>query len=225
MKRDGLAASIGVAALAVAAAVATASAVAAENDVAAARERAKTLVASGRPEDGILACSLCHGVGGSGDVNFAFGNLTGQSEDYFIKQLQAFKSGERQHRVMQRITDKLTADDMAALATYYAELEVAAPHRETVVVPEAGRLLAEQGDEQRGLPACESCHGAAAASDLTIANINGQHSSYLVNQLLSWQIGKRDDGSVMAEIAPKLTVNEIQSLAIYYASKKRSTSR
>ncbi|MEQ8825407.1 MAG: hypothetical protein RIC14_13640 [Filomicrobium sp.] len=187
------------------------------------QELAETLVRDGRIEDSILACSLCHSEGGQGDVNFGFGNLTGQSEAYFTKQLKAFQTGEREHRVMQRVVKNLTERDIRALAKYYAGLSVAATEFEVYKVPPVGLKLATEGDEARGLPACDSCHAAEAADgELAIANINGQHSTYLINQLVAWQMGQRDKDSVMADIAPKLSISEINAVAIYYATRKRT---
>lgn len=183
---------------------------------------AETLIREGRLDQSIIACSLCHSESGQGDVNFGFGNLTGQSKDYIAKQLRAFQTGERENKVMQRISKGLTDRDIAALAAYYSKIKVAAPAFSVNKVPKVAIKLATEGDDAREIPACNTCHGLDAdAGGLTIANINGQHSTYIVNQLVSWQAGGRDPNSVMAQIAPKLTIPEINALAIYYASRTR----
>ena len=183
---------------------------------------AETLIREGRLEQNIIACSLCHSETGQGDVNFGFGNLTGQSEAYIADQLHAFKAGERENKVMQRISKSLSERDIAALSAYYSKMKVAGAAFAVNKVPEVGLKLATKGDEAREIPACDSCHGLDAdTGDLAIANINGQHSTYIINQLVSWQDGGRDPESVMAQIAPKLSVPEINALAIYYASRTR----
>jgi cytochrome c553 len=45
--------------------------------------------------------------------------IAGQSPDYIVKALQAYRSGERGHPSMQGIAKSLSDQDMADLAAYY----------------------------------------------------------------------------------------------------------
>jgi cytochrome c553 len=66
-------------------------------------------------------CAACHGVDGvAPDTEVP--HLAGQNEKYLFNQLMAFKTGQRRHREMRFMARELTADDMAALAAYYASL-------------------------------------------------------------------------------------------------------
>lgn len=60
------------------------------------------------------ACQSCHGV--SADVP----HLAGQREAYIAKQLAAFKKGDRKDDLMSPIASKLTEDDIANVAAYWA---------------------------------------------------------------------------------------------------------
>lgn len=65
----------------------------------------------------IPACMSCHGPAGEG-VPSQFPRVAGQQTKYLEMQLQAFKSGERQHAMMNPIAFKLSADQMRSLALF-----------------------------------------------------------------------------------------------------------
>ena len=67
-------------------------------------------------------CIACHGADGVG-LTPLYPNLAGQKEQYIVKQLQAFKSGERKDPIMAPMAMPLTDDDMANLAAYYSSLK------------------------------------------------------------------------------------------------------
>lgn len=69
--------------------------------------------------------SMCIGCHGLEDYKTAFPSvyhvprIAGQSQQYLIKALQAYRSGERSHPSMQGIAKTLSDQDMAALAAFY----------------------------------------------------------------------------------------------------------
>lgn len=84
------------------------------------------LVKIGSPARALPPCDACHGVNMSGPDESPV--LLGQSPIYFQAQLQAFAKGERRNDIygrMRIIAEQLTADEMQALATYYAPHEPA----------------------------------------------------------------------------------------------------
>lgn len=70
-------------------------------------------------------CQVCHGYDGLG-TNPEVPNIAGDSEVYIMGQLNAFKSGERQHQQMSIISQSLSEEDIRNLADYYAAIEVTA---------------------------------------------------------------------------------------------------
>lgn len=74
-------------------------------------------------------CAVCHGLDGLAKRPDA-PHLAGESELYLIKQLKAFRSGERQNEMMSIIAEALSDQDMADLAAWYAAITV------TVELPE-----------------------------------------------------------------------------------------
>jgi cytochrome c553 len=68
-------------------------------------------------------CEVCHGLDGLSKLPEA-PNLAGQIEPYLIKQLTAFKAGERQNEMMSVVAPGLSEKDIENLAAYYAAIEI-----------------------------------------------------------------------------------------------------
>jgi cytochrome c553 len=68
-------------------------------------------------------CAVCHGVDGLSKIPEA-PNLAGQNENYLVEQLKAFKSGERKNEMMSVVSQNLSDDDIANLASYYSAIEI-----------------------------------------------------------------------------------------------------
>jgi cytochrome c553 len=68
-------------------------------------------------------CAVCHGIDGIAKVPDA-PNLAGESVVYTTRQLQAFKTGERQHEQMSIIAQGLSEEDIADLAAWYASIKI-----------------------------------------------------------------------------------------------------
>lgn len=70
--------------------------------------------------------SMCIGCHGIDQYKTAFPEvyhvpkIAGQSQQYLVKALQAYRSGERRHPSMLGIAKTLSDQDMADLAAYYA---------------------------------------------------------------------------------------------------------
>jgi nitrite reductase (NO-forming)/hydroxylamine reductase len=64
-------------------------------------------------------CFACHGVDGV-SLNPEFPSLSGQNKNYLLKQLKAFKSGDRKNDIMKTMASGLSDSDMENIATYFA---------------------------------------------------------------------------------------------------------
>lgn len=71
------------------------------------------------------ACAACHGPLGIASAPDA-PHLAGQPDTYLAAQLRAYRSGARQHPVMNVVARPLSDDDIAALAAWFASLQVEA---------------------------------------------------------------------------------------------------
>ncbi len=75
-------------------------------------------------------CAVCHGIDGLAKRPDA-PHLAGESELYLIKQLKAFRSGERQDEMMSIVAADLSDQDMADLAAWYSAITVSVELPET----------------------------------------------------------------------------------------------
>jgi cytochrome c553 len=83
-------------------------------------------VAAGRQK--ALQCQACHGMDGLSKMPEA-PNIAGNPEQYLVRQMNAFRKGERKNEMMSVVVQQLKDQDIADLAAYYAAIEV------TVTVP------------------------------------------------------------------------------------------
>jgi len=78
-------------------------------------------IAAGREK--ATACQTCHGLDGLSKMPDA-PNIAGDPEEYLVRQLTAFKKGERKNEMMSIVVQPLSDQDVADLAAYYAAIEV-----------------------------------------------------------------------------------------------------
>lgn len=80
--------------------------------------------AAGDPEAGKAKagpCAGCHGANGEGKAPNP--PLAGKSEEALLQALQDYKSGKRSNAIMKGFASKLSDQDSANLAAYYASLK------------------------------------------------------------------------------------------------------
>lgn len=76
-------------------------------------------IAAGKAKSG--ACAACHGANGISATPI-WPNLAGQKDQYLVKQIKAFRDGDRKDPQMNAMVMGLSDDDVANLAAYYASL-------------------------------------------------------------------------------------------------------
>jgi cytochrome c553 len=74
-------------------------------------------------------CRACHGLDGVARLPNA-ATIAGENELYLVKQLKAFRDGERHDPQMEVIAKDLTDEEIADLAAWYSSIKI------TVEVPE-----------------------------------------------------------------------------------------
>jgi cytochrome c553 len=82
-------------------------------------------IAAGKAKSAI--CASCHGTDGvSPQPNFPI--IAGQYQDYIVRALKDYKSGERENAIMKGFVANLSEQDMKDLAAYfYSQQGLAAP--------------------------------------------------------------------------------------------------
>lgn len=175
-------------------------------------------------------CARCHALDGGGREG-AFPRLAGQSQAYLLGALQAYADEKRYSGIMQPIAAALEPPVMRALARHYAELPVPTRADHSSAPADAlaqGQALAERGVPERGIPSCVHCHGPKRSPrNPMYPSIAGQHAGYLKQQLELFTAGKRggsEYAQVMHSAAQRLTPEQMQALADYYASLSADAS-
>jgi cytochrome c553 len=73
------------------------------------------------PPSVISTCATCHGPDGVGRDR-SIPNLAGQSRDYLVRQLLAFRNGQRQHPTMNFFAVQATREELQQIVDYYTAL-------------------------------------------------------------------------------------------------------
>jgi cytochrome c553 len=67
-------------------------------------------------------CAACHGAEGI-SANEIWPNLAGQKGGYLVKQMKAFRDGDRKDPMMSPMASALSDDDIENLAAFYSSLK------------------------------------------------------------------------------------------------------
>lgn len=186
---------------------------------------------TGNAEAGAITSALCQGCHG-GDGNSedgSFPRLAGQYADYIAKQVFDFQKGHRANN-----------DTMAGMAAMVASVQdakdigayFAAQPMSDKPITDIDKKLAKEGESiyingnpKSGVYGCVNCHGPRGhgkASDISVfPRIGGQHRFYIAKQLKDFRAGTRanDPAGMMADIAKKLTDDEIAAVSEYLAAQ------
>lgn len=174
-----------------------------------------------------MTCVACHQANGNG-MNIPGGEswprLTGLDRDYLVSQLKAFKDGSRNNPSMLAFATMLSDEQMVDVASYYASLPVT--KIEPPVADEAllkhGEKLALQGDWDRYIVACTSCHGVDnQGNGSTFPSLAGQHPGYIAQQITAWknETRKNDPQNLMAAIAKRMDDQDIAAVSAWLATQ------
>lgn len=169
-------------------------------------------------------CASCHGpTGVSQSRNYP--SVAGQVATYSYKTLLDYREGRRMEGngravAMAASVHGLTDQDLADLAAYYAAQPLAASGA-PVELSEAHMTLVRHGDPDRLITPCASCHGVDGEAGIRPETpaLAGLSADYLEKTLKAYRSGHRsnDTAKGMRFFAERLTDDEIEALAAYYA--------
>jgi cytochrome c553 len=173
---------------------------------------------------GAVACARCHGFDGASDGSGAFPRLDGQSAQYLAEQLRHFASGARQNALMQPIAKGLKDDEIEAVSQYYASLHAVSlpPRPVSEKVRDLGKQVAEVGDLNVRVQACESCHGPNGEGEPIsgVPYLGGQYSHYISGQIQMFRQGYRKSQQMFVP-AHNLSEQDIVAVAAYFEQAPR----
>jgi cytochrome c553 len=141
-------------------------------------ERVRLLALKGSHERPVQACLNCHGPNGAGEPP-TIPYLSGLDAGYLIAAMNAWKDGSRKNdagQQMATVVQPMTADDIAAVAHYYASLPPPKPTPPDIVTPPASpKLPTPASAPQNGNRPRNGQEGGASPTGKTVlANLPSQ---------------------------------------------------
>ncbi|HUF73686.1 MAG TPA: c-type cytochrome [Gammaproteobacteria bacterium] len=165
-------------------------------------------------------CAACHGADGNSAANAEWPSLAAQHAAYTVRQLEAYKDGQRPDPGMQGFAQSLTDEDMRDLAAFYATQPITVKGTDPELV-ERGQRIYRGGIAERGVAACIACHGPSGKGNPLAGypRVSHQHSPYLATTLRAYRSGSRRSDAplnqMMRNVAELLLDDEIEALASY----------
>lgn len=152
-------------------------------------------------------CASCHGADGNA-TGADMPSLAGQDARYFIKAMNAYQAGKRQHEKMFEAVELLNDTDISDLAAFYAMQE---PVRRNVRTP----LTTNEW-----IMRCERCHGLDGNStDPRFPMLAGQDRTYLAQALQSYMGGTRNSTTMHAMARP-LSESDITGIVQFFSTRE-----
>jgi cytochrome c553 len=156
----------------------------------------------------LSVCAACHGVNGV-RINATIPVIWGQQENYLVKQLRDFESGDRNNEVMSWMAETLTRQELEVAAAYFA--------KQTWPARSAG---AASTPPPPGIAVCQACHetdfrGARQAEGMGGPRLAGQTYEYLVEAMRSFAEGERKNNATMMKMMAAIPPADREAMARY----------
>jgi cytochrome c553 len=162
-------------------------------------------------------CSACHTADGSRGSP-ANPILAGQHPEYFVKQLQEYKTGKRKNAIMLGMSMTLSDDDMKNVAAFYAGKGARPGFAKDKSLAPLGEKIYRGGIADKAVPACASCHSPDGAGlPVQYPRLAGQHADYTEAQMVAFRGGARANAAQMVTIAGRMSDKEIKAVSDYIA--------
>jgi cytochrome c553 len=182
--------------------------------------KGEALYTNGDATRNVTACVSCHGAAGNSTIA-QNPRLAGQHDAYIMKELNNFKTAERNNPIMSPLAKLLTDDDIRNLAAYLSAQAPKPGAAKTAATLALGKQIYRGGIADKNVPACAACHGPNGAGiPAQYPRLAGQHQDYTVAELTNFRAGTRSNSAPMTTIAARLSDNEIKAVSDYIAGLK-----
>jgi cytochrome c553 len=151
----------------------------------------------------LLVCNTCHGADGV-PRNTATPIIWGLQENYLVKQLHDFHSGDRDSEVMAWMATALTQAELGSAAAYFAKKNW--PARSAGATATSPPAI---------VAVCQACHQQNLAGGLPAPRLAGQRYEYLVEAMRRYAEGERTNNAEMMNIMKALSPVERDGMARY----------
>ncbi len=166
-------------------------------------------------------CAGCHNPDGNSAIP-ENPNLSGLDAEYMVQQLQDFKSGARKSPVMSSIIPMVDVKEFSALADFFSKQKPKPGGKVDARLAAQGKEIYDEGIVGSAVPACSGCHNEDGSGTEKYPRIAGQHSAYVIQQLMNFKSGERanDIKAVMRAVAKRMNEKEIRAVAEYVVTLK-----
>jgi cytochrome c553 len=151
----------------------------------------------------LLVCNTCHGADGV-PKSVATPVIWGQQENYLVKQLHDFHSGDRGSEVMMWMATALTPAELGSAAAYFAKKNW--PARSAGAASTSPPAI---------VAVCQACHQQNLAGGLPAPRLAGQRYEYLVDAMRRYAEGERANNPEMMNMMKALSPAERDAMARY----------
>jgi cytochrome c553 len=152
----------------------------------------------------LLVCNTCHGADGV-PRNAGTPIIWGLQENYLVKQLHDFQSGDRDNEVMTWMATALAQPEVAPAAALFAKKSWPARPAGTAAssAPPAAAAV------------CQICHQQNFVGGPAAPRLAGQRYDYLVEAMRRFAEGERANNADMANIMKAMAPGEREAMARY----------
>jgi cytochrome c553 len=151
----------------------------------------------------LLVCATCHGQRGV-PQNPTIPVIWGQQENYLLKQIHDFESGDRDFEAMAWVASTLSQSEMASAAAYFAKKSWPARSTGAAAAPPPATAAV-----------CQVCHQQNFAGGVPAPRLAGQSYEYLVEAMRRYAEGERTNSADMANLMKALSPAEREAMARY----------
>jgi cytochrome c553 len=151
----------------------------------------------------LRVCAICHGDKGV-PQNPAIPVIWGQQENYLLKQIHDFESGDRDFEAMAWMASTLSQSEMASAAAYFAKKSWPARSAGAAAAPPPATAAV-----------CQVCHQQNFAGGVPAPRLAGQSYEYLVEAMRRYAEGQRTNSADMANLMKALSPAEREAMARY----------
>ena len=173
------------------------------------------------------ACAMCHQADGN-STSPNFPKLAGQSKQYLIDQLTDLHDHKRKNETSAAFMwgmARLSESQIEQVADFYSKQTITA--EPLLADPDTlnyGKKLFLEGQADKGVPACATCHGREGEGLGPIPRLAGQHANYIIRQLTVFKTtDDRPRGAPMKYVAHSLSEDDVKALALFLQSSPGKT--
>jgi len=151
----------------------------------------------------LVVCGVCHGVNGLPKLE-GVPIIWGLQENYLVKQLQDFHSGDRDSDVMTWMATFFSQAELVPTAAFFAKKNW--PARS------AGAAAASP---PAGVVVCQACHQQNLVGGLAAPRLAGQTYEYLIESMRRYADGERTNNPIMMAMMKSISPAEREAMARY----------